>query len=138
MHYNFDNFTLKFFIKNRWHRFLYLILYLLQSVRLSCGSAGIGRQARLRILWPLGRVGSSPIFRSSLKVRKSYYSRLPVSFAYRYFLIPITVWQFLSKVFTFVRNFNCNLVLSFHYQCVLHFIFLYWISWQITNSLQIA
>ena len=28
-----------------------------------CGSVGIGRRARLRILWPLGRVGSSPIFR---------------------------------------------------------------------------
>ena len=27
------------------------------------GSVGIGRRARLRILWPLGRVGSSPIFR---------------------------------------------------------------------------
>ena len=27
------------------------------------GRAGIGRQARLRILWLQGRVGSSPIFR---------------------------------------------------------------------------
>ena len=29
-----------------------------------CGSAGIGRQARLRILWVYARVGSSPISRS--------------------------------------------------------------------------
>ena len=28
-----------------------------------CGSVGIGRRARLRILWQLCRVGSSPIFR---------------------------------------------------------------------------
>ena len=28
-----------------------------------CGSAGIGRQARLRILWVYARVGSSPISR---------------------------------------------------------------------------
>ena len=32
-----------------------------------CGSAGIGRQARLRILCMYLRVGSSPIFRSNLR-----------------------------------------------------------------------
>ena len=31
--------------------------------RVVCGSAEIGRQARLRILCPIGRVGSSPISR---------------------------------------------------------------------------
>ena len=31
-----------------------------------CGSAGIGRQARLRILWVYSRVGSSPISRSHI------------------------------------------------------------------------
>ena len=30
---------------------------------MTCGSAGIGRQARLRILWLYDRVGSSPISR---------------------------------------------------------------------------
>ena len=34
-----------------------------------CGSAGIGRQARLRILWVYARVGSSPISRSEQKWR---------------------------------------------------------------------
>ena len=38
-----------------------------------CGSAGIGRQARLRILCWLQRVGSSPIFRSNYECDK--YSR---------------------------------------------------------------
>lgn len=38
-----------------------------------CGSAGIGRQARLRILCWLQRVGSSPIFRSDYEYDK--YSR---------------------------------------------------------------
>ena len=32
--------------------------------RVVCGSAEIGRQARLRILCPIGRVGSSPISRT--------------------------------------------------------------------------
>ena len=32
-----------------------------------CGSAGIGRQARLRILWLHDRVGSSPISRTGTK-----------------------------------------------------------------------
>ena len=34
-----------------------------------CGSAGIGRQARLRILWVYARVGSSPISRMMQKWR---------------------------------------------------------------------
>ena len=32
-------------------------------ISIACGSVGIGRRARLRILWWLHRVGSSPIFR---------------------------------------------------------------------------
>ena len=42
------------------------------------GSAGIGRQARLRILWLYDRVGSSPISRSHLwgmlKIKHSFFS----------------------------------------------------------------
>ena len=40
-----------------------------------CGSAGIGRQARLRILCQQWRVGSSPIFRSkgSLLAEASFF-----------------------------------------------------------------
>ena len=41
-----------------------------------CGSAGIGRQARLRILWVYARVGSSPISRIDWIVRKPYIIRL--------------------------------------------------------------
>ena len=33
------------------------------GVKKICGSVGIGRRARLRILWWIHRVGSSPIFR---------------------------------------------------------------------------
>src|SRR6266403_2322340 len=33
---------------------------------LLCGSGGTGRRARLRILWPKGRGGSNPSFRTSL------------------------------------------------------------------------
>ena len=36
-----------------------------------CGSAGIGRQARLRILWVYARVGSSPISRIQKKGQKA-------------------------------------------------------------------
>ena len=36
---------------------------------MTCGSAGIGRQARLRILWLYDRVGSSPISR----INKTYF-----------------------------------------------------------------
>ena len=39
--------------------------------RVVCGSAEIGRQARLRILCPIGRVGSSPISRIMRKAEKS-------------------------------------------------------------------
>ncbi len=39
------------------------IINVLVMSRQRCGSAGIGRQARLRILWLYDRVGSSPIFR---------------------------------------------------------------------------
>ena len=39
--------------------------------RVVCGSAEIGRQARLRILCPIGRVGSSPISRITRKAEKS-------------------------------------------------------------------
>ena len=47
----------------------YLVLHVIinESSRVSDkdkrGSVGIGRRARLRILWQLCRVGSSPIFR---------------------------------------------------------------------------
>jgi hypothetical protein len=34
----------------------------------SCGSGGIGRRASLRSLWPQGREGSSPFFRTTLNV----------------------------------------------------------------------
>ena len=36
---------------------------LFNSLQIICGSVGTGRRARLRILWWVHRVGSSPIFR---------------------------------------------------------------------------
>ena len=38
-----------------------------QALQIKRGSVGIGRRARLRILWWLHRVGSSPIFRTKRK-----------------------------------------------------------------------
>ena len=40
---------------------------LFNSLQIICGSVGTGRRARLRILWWVHRVGSSPIFRSNMK-----------------------------------------------------------------------
>src|SRR5579864_1088498 len=41
-----------------------------------CGSGGTGRRARLRILWPKGRGGSNPSFRTSIYVaRKRWIAR---------------------------------------------------------------
>ena len=36
-----------------------------------CGSGGTGRRARLRILWPKGRGGSNPSFRTKLSDKES-------------------------------------------------------------------
>src|SRR5712664_2117314 len=36
-----------------------------------CGSGGTGRRARLRILWPKGRGGSNPSFRTNFSVPNS-------------------------------------------------------------------
>jgi hypothetical protein len=33
-----------------------------------CGSGGTGRRARLRILWPKGRGGSNPSFRTNISI----------------------------------------------------------------------
>ena len=63
-----------------------LIYYLCSRETHKCGSAGIGRQARLRILCMYLRVGSSPIFRSSSILGKPYKSRLPNFFVSRYFV----------------------------------------------------
>ncbi len=38
----------------------------LPAVFLACGSGGTGRRASLRSLWPQGRGGSNPLFRTSL------------------------------------------------------------------------
>ena len=45
---------------------------------MTCGSAGIGRQARLRILWLYDRVGSSPISR----IRRQFFIREELFFLY--------------------------------------------------------
>ncbi|MDK2968649.1 MAG: hypothetical protein PWP53_4261, partial [Lacrimispora sp.] len=47
--------------------------------KMTCGSAGIGRQARLRILWLYDRVGSSPISR----IGKQFFIREELLFLYK-------------------------------------------------------
>ena len=37
-----------------------------------CGSGGTGRRARLRILWPKGRGGSNPSFRTNDSIERSH------------------------------------------------------------------
>src|SRR5438309_5365403 len=39
---------------------------------LLCGSGGTGRRARLRILWPKGRGGSNPSFRTKTSLKAKY------------------------------------------------------------------
>ena len=54
-------------LKNSWRNRIALLEYimLLREVKtMVSGSVGIGRRARLRILWVYSRVGSSPIFRT--------------------------------------------------------------------------
>ena len=47
------------------------IISLVFQIKKARGSAGIGRQARLRILWVYARVGSSPISRIQRKGQKA-------------------------------------------------------------------
>ena len=62
-----------------------------------CGSAGIGRQARLRILWVYARVGSSPISRMMQKWRNWQTRTVQV----RVVAIP---WGFKSLLLHWQRN----------------------------------
>ena len=41
--------------------------------RLYCPSGGIGLRARLKIVWPQGRVGSSPTLGTKEKIISLYY-----------------------------------------------------------------
>ena len=49
---------------------------------MTCGSAGIGRQARLRILWLYDRVGSSPISRIIVFTERGRLLRIGLFFCY--------------------------------------------------------
>lgn len=65
------------YLKKRLTFFCVFDILHIVGIRYStCGSAGIGRQARLRILWVYARVGSSPISRSKDKKLKYLISQV--------------------------------------------------------------
>src|SRR5437773_7127860 len=65
-----------------------------------CGSGGTGRRARLRILWPKGRGGSNPSFRTKTSLKAKYSPIVSTSAAKRFpvlYNLPFCIgWEYPS------------------------------------------
>ena len=72
----------------------------------ACGSVGIGRRARLRILWQQCRVGSSPIFRIWLSGLRTWWILSFQSFSCDspFFMVLAFSFSFLSVFRSFSRS----------------------------------
>ena len=96
------------FISNYLLTILFSFAMIYKSSRSDvCGSVGTGRRARLRILWWLHRVGSSPIFRIRLISGKLYKLRFPA------FSFAIILCYILLHVLCLPQDFR-KCIFSFH------------------------